>query len=332
MGKKINLQQARDAWMASHEESGPHLAAWELFELVRPLARGLDSASEDELPLHRLVAGDFRIRAFEDEDEDEDSKDKDISRQNRLEEYRATLARLKGFDDLSSDRDSEESAPADEDNEQDVDDSSADGIEVLSSEMLSIMEPVDKGDEQDEDASADGQQDVDDSSAVAREVMLFDIGSEQWPPVDEDEDAAKNVRPTPVDRPKLLAHLTRCPRCLRQLKSMLDHVDKANEQAFDGWDQALPLAAASAQEGPRRITSKSGIYYLEIRAGTDGAGDGLINVEVADQFRAKLEGRELRVWDASGRVLLQGEIGGGRVMRMVAALNEIEYPLEFELL
>lgn len=121
---------------------------------------------------------------------------------------------------------------------------------------------------------------------------------------------------------KMVAHLCRCPACLREFQALVQSMAEAA-----AWDLALPKAAATQAQGSLRITTEGGKYTIEIRPHLSDKSRGLITVQTALQHREALEGVSIVLKDNRGRILLSGRIVSGEVSQEVADLDQIEYGL-----
>ena len=126
-----------------------------------------------------------------------------------------------------------------------------------------------------------------------------------------------------ADREAILQHLRECPSCLAEF-SALDRL-REEEDTPGGWDIALPKAAATSPSGPRRITTESGRYTIDIRPQLADSSRGLIIVRVSGRDPESVEGGLLTLMDSERRILLQGTISQGEVAQEVENLGEIDY-------
>lgn len=125
---------------------------------------------------------------------------------------------------------------------------------------------------------------------------------------------------------QLLAHLCRCPACMRKFQELARSIPEA-EQLAGWWDVALPKAAAAHEQGPMRITTEGGKYTIEIRPQLADKSRGLITVQPAPQHQQALEGAAIVLRDSKGRVLLEGRIVSSEVSQLIEDLDKIEYGL-----
>ena len=124
-------------------------------------------------------------------------------------------------------------------------------------------------------------------------------------------------------REQLLTHLTRCAACLGEFQVLVESREAAGTR-LERWDLALPRAAASPIEGPRRIFTEGRKYTIVIRPHVSDTSRGLITVQVAPQHQQALEGETLRLLDGQGRVVLEGRVTNGEVAQEVADIEAIE--------
>lgn len=130
----------------------------------------------------------------------------------------------------------------------------------------------------------------------------------------------------PDGREEILAHLARCPRCLRALQE-LDEGMQVAEKRFTHWDVMLPKAAAAAGETARRIPTEGGRFTIEVRPHLTDASRGIITVQVSQRFREALEGHTIVLRDSAGRVLLDGRIVNGEVSQEIPDLEAMDFGL-----
>lgn len=128
----------------------------------------------------------------------------------------------------------------------------------------------------------------------------------------------------PEERERILERLVEQGTGVQDLNEMAISYRDARV-AFQGWDLALPKAAAMPAEGPGRITSEGGKYTIEIRPHVARADLGLVVVRVMPGHREALEGKVLILKDSSGRVLLTGKVVEGEVSQEIDGLSRIEY-------
>ena len=134
------------------------------------------------------------------------------------------------------------------------------------------------------------------------------------------------IHPSEVpDRNNLLSHLTRCGTCLQEFEELVQSRAEAKSR-METWDFALPKAAASEIEGPRKIITEGGQYTIEIRPHVSDRSRGLATVQVSPQHREGLEGTILTLIDGKGRVVLQGHIVNGEVAQEIDNLEDLRPP------
>ena len=134
------------------------------------------------------------------------------------------------------------------------------------------------------------------------------------------------VHPEKVEnRERILAHVTRCPACLTEFERVIDSAQAADRMAH--WDFALSRAAASETSAPQSISTRTGMYILEIRPHLSSPNRGIITAQVAPAHREELEGKRLTVTDSRGRRILSGKIINGEASEEIDDLDQIEYGL-----
>ena len=120
------------------------------------------------------------------------------------------------------------------------------------------------------------------------------------------------------DREDLLDHLVRCSRCVRELKEMVQDLEEA-----EAWDLALPRAAASEVQWPKKIPAEGGKYTLVIRRKLSDQNSGVITLQVEAGHREALEGQSVILKEGRGHTLLRGKIVNGEVSQEVGELDRI---------
>lgn len=127
------------------------------------------------------------------------------------------------------------------------------------------------------------------------------------------------------DKEAILNHLSQCQRCLGELKEMAQSIAGATV-----WDVALPRAAASEVQGPKKIPTDGGKYTVVIRRNLGKKDRGVITLEVAPRYRDDLEGKAVILRDGRGRILLQGKIIDGEISREIEELGAMVPPFLVE--
>ena len=117
----------------------------------------------------------------------------------------------------------------------------------------------------------------------------------------------------------VLAHLTRCGQCNRELRELVDAVENAV-----GFDMALAKAAEARITIPMSMSTACGKYEIAIYPRTDGSDEALITVEVTPGFREALEGSVVTVSDRTGRELLSATIVLGRAAGHLRGLASLD--------
>lgn len=120
------------------------------------------------------------------------------------------------------------------------------------------------------------------------------------------------------EKEERLNHLTQCPRCLRELKGIAQSIEEA-----EAWDLALPKAAASEIDWPKKMPAEGGKYTVVIRRSIADPSRGVITLQVAMNYRETLEGKVVSLRDGRGHVLLKGKITNGEISQEIAALDMV---------
>jgi len=126
------------------------------------------------------------------------------------------------------------------------------------------------------------------------------------------------IEPRHEQREDVLDHVIRCSPCLREFKDMAASIEEAA-----AWDVALPKAAGSELAWPKKIPTNDGKYLIEIRRSLSKEDSGVITLRVEEPFRSAIEGKTVRVFDGTRRVLLRGQIVDGEVSQPIDALSTI---------
>lgn len=146
-----------------------------------------------------------------------------------------------------------------------------------------------------------------------------------------------------------LHHLTRCPRCLQELKGMAESLrelqgadavtlDEATVSARlealrmpatedsceeNSQDEVIARAAASELQGPKRIPTNGGMYTIVMRRNIADKRKSLMTVEVASAYRKRLEGKIVSLRDGRGYILIRGKIINGKVSAVVEEIDKV---------
>jgi len=115
-----------------------------------------------------------------------------------------------------------------------------------------------------------------------------------------------------------LNHLTRCPICLQEVKDII-----ACKKEAEAWDFALPKAATSEPQWPKKIRLEGGKYTVIIRRNIHEKNKGLVILQVEGDYRDTLEGKTVRLLDGQDRICLQGKIIKGEVSQEIEKLDEV---------
>ena len=122
-----------------------------------------------------------------------------------------------------------------------------------------------------------------------------------------------------------MEHLVNCSQCLNELKDLVEVQKEATDRKLMFWDAALPKAAASKVEWPKKFLSERGQFTIDIRRMLNHPDRGVMVVQVEESFRTSLEGQTIQVSDGAGRVLLKGQIIDGEVTQIIeSGLDEID--------
>lgn len=115
-----------------------------------------------------------------------------------------------------------------------------------------------------------------------------------------------------------LNHLASCPRCLQEIKDMAECRNEA-----EAWDVALPKAAATKVEWPKKILLESGKYTVTIRRNIHEANKGLVVLEVEKGYQERLEGKSIQLLDGQDLICLEGIIFDGKLSQEIENLDVI---------
>jgi len=122
------------------------------------------------------------------------------------------------------------------------------------------------------------------------------------------------------DGNSILAHLSRCSVCRAEFHKMLEALKET-----EALDIALPqLAGTKNIGGFLKIDTEGGKYTIIIQRSLKEKDIGMITVEVAENYREKLEGDAIILEDRKGRKLLEGTIVNGQVSQKVRDLENID--------
>jgi len=115
-----------------------------------------------------------------------------------------------------------------------------------------------------------------------------------------------------------LNHLTRCPICLQEVKDIIECRKEA-----EAWDFALPKAAISEPQWPKKVLLEGGKYTVIIRRNIHEKNKGLVVLQVEDEYKNILEGKAVHLVDGEDRICLEGKIIKGEVSQEIEKLDEI---------
>ena len=119
----------------------------------------------------------------------------------------------------------------------------------------------------------------------------------------------------------MFRHLSRCPKCSRELSKMVEAKEETQEIALD---IALPKLAAARPSGFVKVDTEGGKYTIFIRRSLKDHERGIITVQVSSSLRAKLEGTTMTLKDAKGRKLVKGKVINGEVSQVITDIDDID--------
>jgi len=115
-----------------------------------------------------------------------------------------------------------------------------------------------------------------------------------------------------------LNHLTRCPVCLQEIKNITESRKEA-----EAWDIALPKAATSESEWPKRIRLEAGKYSVTIRRNIHQTNKGLVVLQVEEAYKDALEGKSVKLLDGRNHICLEGTIFDGKISQEIENLDTV---------
>ncbi len=115
-----------------------------------------------------------------------------------------------------------------------------------------------------------------------------------------------------------LNHLTRCPACLQEIKDLIECRKDA-----EAWDFALPKAATSETEWPKKFRLEGGKYSVTIRRNIHETDKGLVVLEVGKGYQKTLEGKSVQLLDGQGLICLEGIIFHGKASQEIENLDAV---------
>ena len=115
-----------------------------------------------------------------------------------------------------------------------------------------------------------------------------------------------------------LNHLTECPVCLQEIKDIIECRKEA-----DTWDIALPKAATSQTEWPKKIRLEGGKYTVTIRRNIRDTNKGLVVLEVEKGYQKALEGKSVQLLDGQGFICLEGIIFHAKISQEIENLGAV---------
>ncbi len=119
-----------------------------------------------------------------------------------------------------------------------------------------------------------------------------------------------------------IEHLIYCAICSQKLNNLLE------TESQEIWETAWRKAAATTKiHWPQKLKSRNGTFSIDIRESESKVNSGLIVVQVSENMRKQIEGKQLSVVDGKGRTLLKGVIRNGKVFQRVDNLDAIDLRL-----
>jgi len=115
-----------------------------------------------------------------------------------------------------------------------------------------------------------------------------------------------------------LNHLTSCPVCLQEIKDIIECRKEA-----EAWDFAMPKAATSQTEWPKKIRLEGGKYSVTIRRNIHETQKGLVVLEVEKDYQKTLEGKSVQLLDGQGLICLEGIIFQGKISQEIENLDAV---------
>ena len=115
-----------------------------------------------------------------------------------------------------------------------------------------------------------------------------------------------------------LNHLTECPVCLQGIKDIIECRKEA-----DAWDIAMPKAATSQTEWPKKIQLEGGKYTVTIRRNIRESNKGLVVLEVEKGYQKTLEGKSVQLIDGQGHICLEGIIFHAKISQEIENLGAV---------
>jgi hypothetical protein len=113
-------------------------------------------------------------------------------------------------------------------------------------------------------------------------------------------------------------HLAGCPVCLKEIKGMVECRKEA-----ETWDVALPKAAATEGEWPKKIRLEGGKYTVTIRRNIHEVNKGLVELEVEKSYQKRLEGKSIQLLDGQGLICLEGDIYQSKLSQEIENLDAV---------
>ena len=115
-----------------------------------------------------------------------------------------------------------------------------------------------------------------------------------------------------------LNHLIRCPVCLQEVKDIIECRKEA-----EAYDFALPKAATSETEWPKKIRLEGGKYTVTIRRNIHETDKGLVVLDVEKSYQKTLEGKSVQLLDGQGLICLEGIIFHARISQEIENLGAV---------
>lgn len=154
-------------------------------------------------------------------------------------------------------------------------------------------------------------------------AIWYEWRKEKASPSHLDEDELEKQLGATTDWRVWVDHLLFCDFCLGRLESMIE----ARRQPKRFSETAWPMAAAVASEWPKSWTSADGTFTISISPFLESPQEGLLEIEVAPEKLAELEGKTLIVTSGNGQRLLHGAVFEGRAMAELKNIEEIDLRL-----
>lgn len=122
------------------------------------------------------------------------------------------------------------------------------------------------------------------------------------------------------DKRKMIRHLSYCTQCRRELWNI-----EALDQEESILDIAAPKSASSREKGSFSVLTDCKRYRISLKRVLNQKDKGVVTLKIEPQYREKMEGKKLVVFDQKGTHLIRSKVFNGETPGRIVDVNEIDW-------